>query len=238
MDGGHEYGSYQSLFKMEDFDLEKTDVPYCLVVNNYENFSIYPYYNSIITTEKQMYRMPYLDHNGFISYWRFFDSCSAGSATNKISTSYETICDCALHFFNHFLKPDLPKSDEAGLSSSANEYIQPVIQNNASIACLCNLILANHMDSVMCLLDENRTTYLGKENEINILARFLIDHHIDHSIQLYLYNLENHPDSWETLYNLGVAYKEKGEPLLSRSALLKAQELNPQNSDITDLLNE
>jgi tetratricopeptide (TPR) repeat protein len=213
-------------------------VPYCLVVNNYENFSIYPYYNSIITTEKQMYRMPYLDHNGFISYWRFFDSCSAGSATNKISTSYETICDCALHFFNHFLKPDLPKSDEAGLSSSANEYIQPVIQNNASIACLCNLILANHMDSVMCLLDENRTTYLGKENEINILARFLIDHHIDHSIQLYLYNLENHPDSWETLYNLGVAYKEKGEPLLSRSALLKAQELNPQNSDITDLLNE
>ena len=74
MDGSQEYGSYITLFNTEDFNLSKTNVPYCLLTNNYGNFSIYPFYNSIVSGDKYMFRMPYLDHNGFVSYWRFLDT--------------------------------------------------------------------------------------------------------------------------------------------------------------------
>jgi len=238
MDGGQEYGAYLALFQMEDFDLERTNVPYCLVVNNYENFSIYPYYNSIITTEKTMFRMPCLDHNGFVSYWRFFDSCSANPERNRVSISYDYISDCALAFFNKHLKPDQTDYDTEGFNFSASEYIQPVQQNNSSMAELCNLILTGNMDAVMMQLNENQIEYHAKENEINIVARMFIDRYIDHSIQLFLYNVANHPDSWQAHYNLGYAYKEKGEPLLSKKELVIAHEINPENSDITNLLNE
>ncbi len=186
MDGGHEYGAYMALFEMKDFDLKKTNAPYCLVVNNYENFSIYPYYNSIRTADKQIFRMPYLDHNGFVSYWRFFDSCSGDPVSNKTSISYDYICDCALGFFNKYLKPGQWKNDGGEISFTDNNYIQPLIQNNSSIAELCNLILSDTKDLVTKRLSENQALYAGMENEISILSKMLGDKHTDYSILLCL----------------------------------------------------
>jgi len=37
---------------------------------------------------------------------------------------------------------------------------------------------------------------------------------------------------------VGYAYKEKGETLLSKNVWLRAEELNPENTDIANLLNE
>jgi tetratricopeptide (TPR) repeat protein len=238
MDGGHEYGSYLPLFQMEEFNLERTDVPYCLVVNNYENFSIYPFYNSVTTTEKKMFRMPYLDHNGFVSFWRFFDSCSTDQVSNKVGISYDYISDCALAFFNTYLKPGQSKNGNSGFSFSASEYIQPVIQDNTSISELCNMMITGDMDAVMMHLQENQNIYDSKEIEINILAKMFIDGYIEKSIQLLLYNVAHHPDSWQAHYNLGYAYKEKGELQLSSNELNRAHELNPENSDIVTLLHE
>jgi len=67
LDGSQEYSTFLGLYSMPDFDLDKTTVPYLSLVNNYEDFSIYPMYNSIKSKEKFLYRMPYLNHNGFIS---------------------------------------------------------------------------------------------------------------------------------------------------------------------------
>jgi dienelactone hydrolase len=238
MDGGHEYGSYLPLFQMKDFNLERTNVPYCLVVNNYENFSIYPFYNSVTTTEKKMFRMPCLDHNGFVSFWRFFDSCTTDPVSNKVGTSYDYISDCALAFFNTYLKPGQSKNSEPGFSFSANEYIQPVIQDNSSIAELCNMMITGDMDAIKMQLQEDLNLYESKEIEINILSKMFIDSYIEKSIQLLLYNVAHHPDSWQSHYNLGYAYKEKGEPQLSIVELKKAHDLNPENSDVITLLHE
>ena len=55
---------------------------------------------------------------------------------------------------------------------------------------------------------------------------------------LYLQNVKYNPNSWQAYFDLGFIYKEKGETLLAKEALLKAKELNPENTDITNLLNE
>jgi len=100
MDGSQEYSYYMKLYKMQDFDLQKTDIPYLGMVNSHEDYSIYPYYNSISSTEKNILRMPYLDHFGFVSNWRFFESCSSGSGLSNMSISYDYLSRCALGFFN------------------------------------------------------------------------------------------------------------------------------------------
>lgn len=236
MDGGQEYGAYLALHKMADFNLAKTDVPYCLLVNNYENFSIYPLYNSMITPEKYMFQMPYLDHNGFISHWRFFESCLPGSNRSDISISYDYMSKCALGFFSKYLNPSPSIDDGIFYSGLDKEYIQALSQHNSSIATLCNTLLDNELDSADRLL--NDTALFSEETQISILARLFLDPKIDLAIWLYINNVENHPDSWQTHYDLGYAYKEKGETLLSKKELQKAQELNPGNTDIAKLLNE
>jgi tetratricopeptide (TPR) repeat protein len=65
-----------------------------------------------------------------------------------------------------------------------------------------------------------------------------IDKHIDFALELFLFNVDKHPDSWQAYYNVGYAHKVKGEFTASRNALLKALELNPENPDIAALLDE
>jgi tetratricopeptide (TPR) repeat protein len=236
MDGGNEYGAYPALFQLKDFDLERTNVPYCLAVNNYENFSIYPYFNSILTKDKHMFRMPYLDHNGFVSYWRFFDSCSSGPDESKMSLSYDYLCECALEFYNTYLGTDQSMNADSKFIFKANSFIQPVNQNNAAVAELCNLVSGDQPDLATRRLNETQALYADKENEINILGRMFIDNHIDFALELFLFNVDKHPDSWQAYYNLGNAYKVKGEFTESKNALLKALALNPENPDIAALL--
>ncbi len=238
MDGGQEYGAYLAIYKMTDFNLERANVPYCSVVNNYENFSIYPLYNSVPTSDKYMFRMPYLNHNSFISHWQFFESCSQTKNKSHAGKSYNYMSKCALGFFSQYLKPDTSSDDKSFLSGMDEDYILAVNDNHSCIAALCNALLDDNLDSATSLLNENKTELFVDETQVNILGRMLIDKNIDHAIWLGLNNIQNHPDSWQAHYNLAHAYKENGEPLMAKKELLKAKEINPENSDITNLLHE
>lgn len=236
MDGSQEYGHYLTLSKVDDFNPNKTNVPYCLLVNNYENFSIYPFYNSIISKEKYMFRMPYLDHNGFVSYWRYFDLCSSNSSVSNVSSSYDNISSTALTFFNAYLKPK--QVSNSNLNFQTNEYIKAEANDNTDIAQLGNLILTNGINSATGFLYDNQEIFINKENELNILSKMIRDNNIDAAIQLLLLNAKMHPDSWQTYFELGNTYKIKGDLSLSRKALIKAQYFNPDNVEIIKLLNE
>jgi len=238
MDGGQEYGAYVPLFKLEDFNLNKSNVPYCLLVNNYENFSIYPFYNSIISEEKQMFRMSYIDHNGFVSFWRFFDLCSAKNSVSKFCTSYDYISSAALTFFNAYLKPKHLSNSKSELSFQTNEYIKFITSDNSMIAQLCNLIVSDGIDSAIGFLDSHQEVFSKKENEINILSKMFRDTYMDEAIQLLLFNTNMHPNSWQSQFELGFTYKLKGELSLAKEHLLNAQELNPEKTEIIKLLNE
>ncbi|MBU1369229.1 MAG: hypothetical protein KJ578_14295 [Bacteroidetes bacterium] len=236
MDGSQEYGYYMTLFKMDDFDIEKTIVPHCLLVNNFENFSIYPYYNSIVSEDKYLIRMPYLDHNGFVSFWNFFNTCSSQESINQFCDSYDSICSVALLFFDEYLQASA--SSRAKLNFQTNDYIQPKTIDNILVMQLCNSILANGMDTAMIFLNQNQETFKTKENEINMLGKMFIDTDISTAIQLLTFNTTHHPDSWKANFDLGFAYKENGELALSKQALLKARQLNPENGEITKMLDE
>jgi len=236
LDGGQEYGAYMGLYNIPDFNLNKANVPYCSIVNNYENFSIYPLYNSILSTEKYIYRMPHLDHNGFISYWLYFDSCSPDSMKSSFSLSTEYLSECALGFFSKYLKSESLLDESKYTRTPDSTYIQRVELNQGSIAAICNALLNNDLSVASRLVDDQNNELFEGANQLNILARML--NNKDLVIWLYQKSVEYHPESWENHYNLGYIYKEKGETLLAKNALLTALELNPDNTDITDLLNE
>lgn len=236
MDGSQEYGYYMSLFNMDDFDLEKTNVPHCLLVNNFESFSIYPYFNSITSEDKYLIRMPYLDHNGFVSFWNFFNSCSSESSVNNYCDSYDFVCSIALLFFDEYLQR--VSSSNMKLNFQTNEYAQLKTIDNTLVMQLCNSILANGLDKAMVFLNQNQEVFKSKENQINILGKMFIDNDINTAIQLLTFNTTHHPDSWKANFDLGFAYKENGDLALSKQALLKAQQLNPENGDITKMLDE
>lgn len=238
MDGGQEYGAYVALYGMSDFNLKEVKAPYCTVVNNYKDFSIYPLYGSINKSEKYMIQMPYLDHNGFVSHWCFFESCSPGSVKSKLSLSYDYMSLCALEFFSKYLKHVSPEVTNSSLAEMDNEYIHPVILDNSTIAKLCNTLLDNNLDSALSLINDPKTELFKEETQINILARMLIGPNIDQAIWLGLSNVDYHPESWQAHYNLAYMYKEKGDILLSKKSLLKAEGLNPDNAEIANLLDE
>jgi len=47
-----------------------------------------------------------------------------------------------------------------------------------------------------------------------------------------------HPNSWQAYYELGFTYKLNGDLPLAKETLMKAQELNPENTEIVSLLDE
>ncbi len=234
LDGGQEYSAYMKIYKMKEFDLDKTNKPYCTVVNNYENYSIYPYYHSTKTSEKYMFRMPYLNHYGFVSNWLYFDSCTPGSNKSKVSISFENLSECALGFFSKYLNSKPSLFDKQFVRGSDNEFIQLVDLNYSGISKLCNTLLDNDLESSTRLLEDHQTALFEGENQLNILGRMVVNK--DMAIWLYLKSAIYQPNLWRTHYSLGILYKEKGETLLAKNALLKAKELNPENDDITKLL--
>lgn len=238
MDGGQEYGAYVALNRMRDFNLKKADVPYCCVVNNYVDFSIYPLFGSVNTSEKYLFQMPFLNHNGFISHWRFFESCSSRTLESPGSISYDYICACALVFFSQYLMTASSLKWEPFLGEMDKEYIRPLNLNNTAMATLCNTLLNEHLDSAVSYMHTHEAELFADETQVNILARMFIDGNIDLAIFLGMNNVDKHPDSWKAHYNLAYMFKEKGETALSKNSLLKAKALNPDNAEIVDLLKE
>lgn len=239
LDGSNEYSSYISLFGLKDFNLNNATMAYCIVTNNYDNISIYPYYNSIVSSNKFMFKMPYLGHNGFVSFWKFFDQISPAKDVNTISKSYDIINETALNFFSTYLKPipDFNKSSN-NFQIDTDEYIVKITNDNSIISSLLNTLLTDDIDTIISDLVKNRDLYQDKENEINILGRTLIDNYIAISIRLFLANIELHPNSWEAYYNLGICYKQENNLSLAIDAVNRAMELQPDNPDIIKLMEE
>lgn len=238
MDGSQEFGSYIPLSKVEDFNLKKANVPYCLVHNNYENFSVFPYFNSIVAKEKYIFRMPYLDHNGFVSYWRFFDLCSPQSGTSKICSSYDYISSTALIFFNKYLKTSSLFNNESESSFQTNEYIIAETSDNSTIVELFNLILTDDSEAVNRFRKDHHETFKNQETDINILTKMLRDSKMNEAIQLLLFNVREHPNSWQAHFELGFTYKLNEQLSLAKESLLKAQNINPENEEVNKILKE
>jgi len=57
-------------------------------------------------------------------------------------------------------------------------------------------------------------------------------------LKLFLFNQEEHPDSWHVYVDLAYSYKLKGDIGLAKKTLLIAQEKEPDNKDVRDLLKE
>jgi len=243
LDGGHEYSTYLFLHQLKDYDLSKTTVPYCFMANKNLDFSIYPYFNSIKTNKKWFFRMPYLTHNDFASYWAFFDSCNKDSVQNNISISYKYISDYAVTFFDATLNNNLnSKKALDSLSSLKNEFVIPEKVDYSQATNLLNTYLGSNIDSAISIYKKDKSkkesAYNYSESEINILGKMLYDKYLDDSIKLFYFNTEEYPNSWLTHFYLGYAYKAKGNLGLAKISLLKAQELNPEEEETKKLLSE
>jgi len=236
LDGSQEYIAYLKLRDMPDFDLDQADVPYLSLVNNYEHYSIYPLYHSIPGTEKNLYRLPFLDHNGFISYWTYFDSCSPVSRKNKAILSFECLSQCAVGFFDKYLKSGKAAFDCLFPGEGASPYIQPIQQDYSGINQVYQALLDHDVEAAATLLENHRELRSDGAEQVNLLARMMTD--TDMAAWLYQRLVMYQPASWEAHYNLGFYYKEKGENLLAMKALLAAKELSPENPRIDALLNE
>jgi tetratricopeptide (TPR) repeat protein len=204
-------------------------------VNNYDNYSIYPFYHSVKAAEKYIIRMPYLNHYGFVSNWLYFDSCIPESGKSKVSISFEYLSECALGFFNKYLKSEPSLFDNKFADSKGLEYIEAVDYNYSSITTICNTLLDNDLNLAAKMVENNKTVLFDGANQLRILGRMV---NKDIASWLYLQNVKYNPDSWQAYFDLGYIYKEKGDTLMAKDVLLKAKELNPENTKITDLLNE
>ena len=236
MDGSQEYSYYMQLYKMKEYDLEKATVPYLSIVNNFNDYSIYPFYTSNTGTEKFIFRMNCLNHYGFISYWHFFESCLPGSELSKISISYESMNGLILAFFSKYLNDEPSLFDNRHYAEGDNEYIIEMEIDFSNITTLCNTLLDNNMDLATKQVQAHKDEFIAGRNQLNLLARMVINK--DQSIWLYQESLKYEPDSWQTYYDMAITYKNHGDITLAKDAVIKAQEMNPENDEIKNLLNK
>jgi len=236
LDGAQEYSSYLNLCKIDDFDLNKADIPYLVFANNYKDFSVYPYYSSISSANKYMYKMPFLDHNGFISYWKQFDMCSRENSPNKLSESYDILCKQVNLFFDATLKSNQLVID--GFEIENTQLIQKDTVNYSIMTNLLNKILKNGIDNSVYEVKQNENIYKTKDKMFNILARMFIGTDNQTAIKIFILNTEINPNSWESYYNLAYLYKENNEIFQAKEAIKKAIDLNNTNSDIKTLYDE
>lgn len=240
MDGSQEYSFYIYLSKLKDYDINKSEVPYFLVYNKNAP-SIYPYFNSIKSNNKFFFRMPYISHFGFVSFWTYFDDCSSDTVKHNYSISYKFICEYALAFFNATLNNN-KKSNKKLLSliSQENEFAISDGIEYSQATNLLNIYLQYNIDLAIYKYKKNKIegydNYVYNENEISFLGRMLLDYDVDASIKLFSYNIEEYSNSWHAYFDLGYSYKLKGDIDLAKKYLLNAQEKKPENKDIKELL--
>ncbi|MBI9071041.1 MAG: hypothetical protein JEY94_05560 [Melioribacteraceae bacterium] len=242
MDGSHEYSLFISLSKLKDYDISKTEIPYFLA-GNYSNQSIYPYFNSIKSKNKFFFRMQHLSHFGFVSFWTYFDNCNPDTIRHNFSTSYQFICESAFTFFDATLNKNLKSNNKLlNLSSQKNNYAVNERLNYSEPTKLLHTFLQDNIDSAISTYKNHKDTNFNKydysEEEISALGRMLIDYDADASEKLYLFNQKEYPDSWHVYFDLAFSYRLKGDVDSAKKALLNAQQLNPDNSEISELLNE
>jgi len=242
MDGSHEYSLYLSLSKLKDYNIDKTEIPYFLV-GNHNSQSIYPYFNSIKSKNKFFFRMEYITHFGFVSFWTYFDNCNPDIIEHNYSISYQFICESALTFFDATLNQNKKSNNDLlNLSSQKNNYAVHERLDYSQATKLLNIFLQENIDSAISMYKNNKAINFNKydynEKEISVLGRMILDYDSGASEKLFLFNQEEYPDSWHVYFDLAYSYKIKGDIDLAKKTLLKAQEKEPGNKDVRDLLKE
>jgi len=242
MDGSQEYSSYISLSKLEDYDIGKTEIPYFLV-GNYNIKSTYPYFNSIKSKNRFFFRMAYLTHFGFVSFWTYFDNCNPDTIKHNYSISYQFICESALTFFDATLNENKKSNNDLlSLSSQKNNYAKHDRLDYSQPTKLLNIFLQENIDSAISTYKKHKAINFNKydynEEEVSVLGKMLLDYDLDTSVKLFLFNQEEYPGSWHAYFDLAYSYKLKGEIDLAKNALLKAQEKEPDNKDVKELLKD
>ncbi|MBN2614354.1 MAG: hypothetical protein JXR71_01555 [Bacteroidales bacterium] len=234
LDGSQEYGLYLILHQFEDFDPAKAVMPYLLLANNYKDFSFYPYYSSIASGNKYLYKMSYLGHNGFISYWTQFDRCSKEKHHNAISDSYELVCLAVNAFFDNTVKSDRLKPK--GFEIPNSPLIQQDTVDYSVITGLLNHLLNNGVENALAEIRSHETLYQDKR--MNLLGKMLIGYNAQMALKIFAVNLEIHPNSWESYLYLAFLYLRSNEVDAAKAAILKAKSLNPANGDVQALYDE
>jgi dienelactone hydrolase len=242
MDGSQDYSLYISLSKLKDYDVDKTEVPYFLVGNGSSN-SVYPFFNSIKSKEKFFFRMPHLSHFGFVSFWTYFDNCDPDTARHNYSKSYQFICESAVTFFDAKLNQNIKSNNKLlSLNSQENNFAIYEKLDNSESTNLLNTFLQDNIDSAILTYKNHKSinfnNYNYNEEEISALGRTIIDYDLGASEKLFLFNREEYPDSWHVYFDLAFAYKIKGDINLAKEAITKAQEIEPDNNEVKDLLKE
>ena len=242
LDGSQEYSFYLYLSKLEEFNLDKTDVPYFLMVNKTIS-SVYPYFNSLKSSNKLAARLPHLDHFGFVSFWTYFDQCKPDTIQHNYSNSYQYMSEYASGFFDAALIGD--KNSIGTLRnwmSQNNDFAIPEELDYSQATSLLNNYLKYTIDSAISIYNMNKSdaydNYNYSEDEVSFLGRTLLDYDIDASVKLFVFNTEKYQNSWHAYFDLGYCYQLKNEMDLAKKALLKAQEMNPENNDIKKILAE
>ena len=134
------------------------------------------------------------------------------------------------------------KSNSKLLSLQNNNYaIKENLDYSESLK-LLNTFLLENIDSAISIYKNHKAISFNKydynEEEISVLGWMIIDHDLDASVKLFLFNQEEYPDSWHTYYDLAYSYKLKGDIGLAKKTLLKAQEIKPDNKEVKELLKD
>lgn len=242
LDGTQEYSFYPNLSKLEDFNLERTEVPYFLMHNKTLS-SVYPFYNSIKSGNKLAARLPHLDHFGFVSFWTYFDACKPDTVPHNYSISYQKIRESASDFFDAALFGNIDSIDKLRNRMSQNkDFAIPEKLDYSQATALLNTFLQENIDSAISTYKNHKAIDFNKydynEEEISVLGRMLLDYDLSASEKLFLFNQEEYPGSWHVYFDLAYSYKLKGDIDLAKKILLKAEEKEPDNKDVQDLLKE
>jgi dienelactone hydrolase len=102
-DGSHEYHGYEIAQNMKGFKPTKMTVPYLFFANKNEEWTQFPFFKSIPSHEKYLYRCPQFEHSEFTSYWTTFANARAYSTPYSLE-SYILLCEKTLLFFDNNLK--------------------------------------------------------------------------------------------------------------------------------------
>ena len=125
-DGSIEYHGYGIAKNMKDFNSDKLKVPYIFFSNKNEDYTEFPFYISVSSNHKYLYRFKKLEHAEFTSYWTNFSSAKANASSYDLE-SYKNLCEYTLVFFDIYLKDK--KSMEEKLKSLNTELITIVNTN-------------------------------------------------------------------------------------------------------------
>ena len=158
------------------------------------------------------------------------ESCLPGSELSKISISYESMNGLILAFFSKYLNDEPSLFDNRHYAEGDNEYIIEMEIDFSNITTLCNTLLDNNMDLATKQVQAHKDEFIAVRNQLNLLARMVINK--DQSIWLYQESLKYEPDSWQTYYDMAITYKNHGDITLAKDAVIKAQEMNPENDEI------